>query len=97
VVVQRAGSVYSLSFRLFDGSVIPARDPSQGLLAYVFFLALVHRSDGPAVLLVEEPENGLHPLRIAEVLSLLRRFTAQGIPVLVTTHSPELLSACTPA
>src|SRR5437868_4132862 len=56
LVGEDTGDGYPLSFRLYDGTVIPAREISQGLLIYFAFLTLVHRDDAPAVLLIEEPE-----------------------------------------
>ncbi|WP_461027402.1 AAA family ATPase [Streptomyces sparsus] len=45
-------------------------------------------------LVVEELENGLHPSQASEVLRLVRQASAgNGTQVLITTHSPALLSA----
>jgi hypothetical protein len=96
VVGEDLGSGYPLSFRLYNDAVIPASEMSQGLLAYLGFLALIHRDDAPSVLLIEEPENGLHPLRMFEVVGLLRTLTARGVQIVMATHSPDLLNACKP-
>jgi AAA domain, putative AbiEii toxin, Type IV TA system/AAA ATPase domain len=96
VVGEGTDSGYPLSFRLYEGTVIPASDVSQGLLLYFAFLTIVHRDDAPAVLLVEEPENGVHPLRLVEVVNLLRALTERGVQIVMTTHSPDLLNACKP-
>jgi energy-coupling factor transporter ATP-binding protein EcfA2 len=96
IVGEDQGAGYSLSFRLCDDSVIPASEVSQGLLVYFAFLAIVHRDDAPEVLLVEEPENGVHPLRLHEIVTLLRTLTERGVQIVLTTHSPDLLSACKP-
>jgi energy-coupling factor transporter ATP-binding protein EcfA2 len=97
VVVRDSGSsTYELSFLLFDGTIIPASDLSQGLLLYVAFLSLVHRDPMPAALLIEEPETGLHPMRLFEVVDMLRALSKRGVQVILTTHSPDLLSACSP-
>ncbi len=48
------------------------------------------------MLLVEEPENGLHPLRVYEIVQLLRSLAERGVQILMTTHSPDLLNACKP-
>ncbi len=95
-VVNEEGNGYSLAFRLYDGKVVQAREISQGLLMYFAFLALIHRDDAPSTLLIEEPENGLHPLRLHELVGLLRSLTERGIQIIMTTHSPDLLSACKP-
>ena len=97
VINDNGQGSYSLSFRLYDGTVIPGEDLSAGLLMYLGFLTILHRGDAPGVLLVEEPENGLHPLRLHEVVGVLRKLTERGVQVICTTHSPDLLSACDPA
>jgi len=96
LVGEDTGDGYPLSFRLHDGTVIPAQESSQGLLIYLAVLALIHRDDDPSVLLIEEPENGLHPLRLFEVVGLLRTLTERGVQIFLTTHSPDLLNACAP-
>ncbi|MFJ9809424.1 AAA family ATPase [Streptomyces sp. NPDC101158] len=46
------------------------------------------------MMVVEELENGLHPTQASQVLRLVRDASAaNGTQVLVTTHSPALLSA----
>lgn len=94
IVVKEQGNDYALHYRLIDGSIIPAADASQGILVYTCFLAIVHRDDPPSVLLVEEPENGVHPLRLKEIVDLLRSLTTRGVQIFLTTHSPDLLSWC---
>jgi energy-coupling factor transporter ATP-binding protein EcfA2 len=96
VVGEDSGNGYPLSFRLYDGRIVPAIALSQGLLVYLAFLALVHRSDRPDVVLIEEPERSVHPLRQREIVQLLRRLNEQNVQVVMTTHSPDLLSACEP-
>ena len=96
VVGEDTGQGYPLHFRQFDGTLLPASEVSQGLLLYLGFLCLIHREDAPSILLLEEPENGLHPLRLQEVAKLLRGLTANGVQIVMTTHSPDLLNACTP-
>jgi predicted ATPase len=96
IVGEDTGQGYPLTFRLHDGKVIPAAEVSQGLLLYFAFLTIVHRDDAPAVLLIEEPENGVHPLRLYEVIRLLRTLTERGVQIILTTHSPDLLNACKP-
>ncbi|WP_180272169.1 AAA family ATPase [Actinomyces ruminis] len=50
---------------------------------------------GPSLVAIEEPENGLHPAKIADILELLYSMNTarDGHPgqVLVNTHSPYLV------
>ena len=87
---------YPLAFRMHDGAVLPARDIAEGLLVFFALLCVVHRDDPPAVLLVEHPENGVHPQRVHQVVNLLRGLADQGVQVVLTTCSPGVLDACRP-
>jgi predicted ATPase len=43
------------------------------------------------LVLIEEPENGLHPARIAEVLTVLRE-VSKTTQVVLATHSPLVVN-----
>lgn len=76
---------------LHDGKLISAEAMSEGMLYFLAFSALRHLNPRGA-LLIEEPENGLHPARIAEVVSLLRA-VSKTTQVIVATHSPLVINA----
>ncbi len=79
---------------LKDGKRVPAPWMSEGLLYYLAFAAIPYL--GPAaVILVEEPENGLHPARIAEVVRILRE-VSKTTQVLLATHSPLVINEMKP-
>jgi predicted ATPase len=84
-----------LGLRLQDGTEIRAEQMSEGLLYYLAFAAIDEVSDA-RLLLVEEPENGLHPARIAEVVGLLRSISERGTQVIMATHSPLVVNALRP-
>jgi ABC-type multidrug transport system ATPase subunit len=48
----------------------------------------------PRALFLDEPTSGLDPAAATELLSLLRRVAAEGVPVLLTTHNPADVSRC---
>ena len=48
-----------------------------------------------ALLLIEEPENGLHPARIAEVMRVLRAIS-ERTQVILATHSPLVINELLP-
>lgn len=83
-----------LQAQMRSGEWISARFLSEGLLYYLAFAALQHIAR-PAVLLIEEPENGLHPARIAEVMRVLRE-TSKETQVLIATHSPLIVNELKP-
>lgn len=76
--------------QLRDGKRVAAEAMSEGMLYFLAFLASAHADRAP-VLLVEEPENGLHPSRIAEVMGLLREMS-KSMQVLIATHSPLVIN-----
>ncbi|MBN2497526.1 MAG: AAA family ATPase [Deltaproteobacteria bacterium] len=83
-----------LGIELLDGTLVPSDRMSEGMLFWLGFAAI--RALGPpSLLLVEEPENGLHPARIAEVVRVLRD-VSQSSQVLIATHSPLVVNELEP-
>lgn len=69
---------------------------SVGLRLLLFFLVLSYHPTPPKTIVIEEPENGLHPKRLSDVMRLLREITEgkhgnNTAQVILTTHSPYLL------
>lgn len=89
-----APGIKELEIGLTSGEKVPARHLSEGLLYYLLFACLKYL-DPAAILLVEEPENGLHPARIAEVMKVLREIS-KTTQVLVATHSPLVINEMQP-
>lgn len=79
-----------------DGVEVPASLASGGTLVTLAFLTIAELGGG--LLLIEEPENGLHPGRLKEVVEMLRRVceSRPGTQVILTTHSPFLLDYVEP-
>lgn len=66
-----------------------AEDLSEGILYFLALLAIIHQPDPPKLLLLEEPEKGIHPRRIREVLDLIFELAEEkDVQVIMTTHSP---------
>ena len=85
-------STVILEAELNNGTRVEAKRFSEGLLYFLAFAALRYM-DPVRLLLVEEPENGLHPARIAEVIKILRNLTEeQGTQVIMATHSPLVVN-----
>lgn len=87
-----------IHFKLANGKTIRAADVSDGTLIILGYLTLLHLPNPPRVMLIEEPENGIHPQRIKEIINLLRKLI-QNHPetqILMTTHSPYLLDEFRP-
>lgn len=80
----------SLGVELSDGTAVSAEFMSEGLLYYLAYAALGHLEQ-TAMLLIEEPENGLHPARIADVMRSLRE-VSRRTQVIIATHSPLVIN-----
>lgn len=94
--VPQLGQHRVFEFEMVGGRRLAPEEVSEGLLYYLAFEALQYL-DPVAVLCLEEPENGLHPQRIKEVLGILRHISEQGTQVLLATHSPLVLNELGPA
>ena len=73
-----------------------ARHASDGEALFLGLLALA-RPQPPNLLLIEEPENGIYPKRLGEVIELLKQMVhrTEGVPfpqIILSTHSPYVLS-----
>lgn len=78
--------------------LVPASQISDGSLIILAFLTVANLPKPPSFILVEEPENGIHPKRLKQVLELLRGLTEREEPiqVIITTHSPYVLDFLKP-
>jgi predicted ATPase len=87
-------SMKALGVVLKDGTRVHANELSEGLLYWLAF-AVLPQVDPTAFLLVEEPENGLHPSRISEVVTVLRE-VSRTMQVIIATHSPLVINELQP-
>ncbi len=65
---------------------------SAGTLLALGLLTAVYQRSIPALLTIEEPEEGIHPGAISVILDVLR-FASERAQLIVTTHSPDILDA----
>jgi predicted ATPase len=75
--------------------VFNSQQMSDGVLRLLAITSLLYCDDIPPVVTLEEPENGIHPQLIREVIQVLRELTLRKPPhrcqVFFTTHSPYVL------
>ncbi|MFV0443703.1 MAG: AAA family ATPase [Planctomycetaceae bacterium] len=87
-------------FFQFSGSaeIVPASQVSDGLLLVLAYLTILYLPEPPRVLLIEEPENGIHPARLEQVLGILRDLVREQsrTQVVLTTHSPYVVDQFRP-
>lgn len=81
-----------------SGELVSAAQVSDGVLLVLAYLTLLYLPKPPRVLLVEEPENGIHPKRLQDVLKILRELVAEQshTQVILTTHSPYVVDLFEP-
>jgi predicted ATPase len=74
----------------------PADHASDGFLRMLAVLSFKYSPDPPRIITLEEPENGIHPHLISQVISHLRSLAERKEPgkmqVFMTSHSPYVLS-----
>jgi len=74
---------------------------SDGSMLMLAFLLLAYMSPAPDAIAIEEPERGLHPYLMSELVNALRRLAngqlgPKPVQVLLATHSAELLEFVEP-
>ena len=84
-------------FETRTGQKVRAQQASDGAILFLGILALAHLPDPPNLLLIEEPENGIYPKRLGEVITMLKELVnrTDGVrfpQIIMTTHSPYVLS-----
>jgi len=77
---------------------LPASQAAEGMLYILGYLALMYLPTPPRVLLIEEPENGIHPHRVGDIVRILRGLVARhpDTQIVLTSHSPYLVDAFQP-
>ena len=90
-----AKSRKEITFGMPGNRVVPASHASSGLLLAAAYIALRHT--GYRRFLIDEPENGVHPRALLQIIDVLRELAKDGRQVVMTTHSPVLLSYIDPA
>jgi len=91
----------AIYFKTREGGFVRASQASDGAMLFLGFLSLFHTPRPPKLLLIEEPENGIYPKRLAEVIGILKYVTGSTphpmIPqIILTTHSPYILTDFSP-
>jgi predicted ATPase len=79
------------------GHRISARSVSDGTLRFLGLVTALLTAKPRSVIVLEEPDVGLHPARIHLLARLLEQATSRGgVQVIATTHSPTLLAHLSP-
>ncbi|MCY7352978.1 MAG: AAA family ATPase, partial [Cytophagaceae bacterium] len=66
----------------------------EGTLCFLALLCIIHQPSPPKLLLIEEPERGIHPRRIREVMNFIFRLAEEkdDVQIILTTHNEHVLN-----
>ncbi len=96
-VPEAKGDIMRLGFRPVQGEDIPCQSVSDGVMLSLAFMAVCHAKQSPDILLIEEPENGVHHASLKDIVETLKQLSKEkGVQVIMTTHSPYLLDHVDP-
>jgi len=93
IKVERDGVLYK-KIGLIDKrkKIFWAEELSEGTLYFLALLSIIHQPNPPKLLLLEEPEKGIHPRRIHEVMEYIFRLADEKkIQIVLTTHNTQLV------
>jgi len=80
--------------KLFDKNDLGfwADEVSEGTLYFLALLCIIFQPNPPNILMLEEPEKGIHPRRIHEVMEYIFQLAeSKGIQVIMTSHSTQVV------
>lgn len=98
IAIRYMGYENGIHLRFMDGAEVPAQEASEGTLLALGLITLLHTSQRPTLLLIDDLERGLHPKAQLELLAVLRAIQAQdpSLQIVATTHSPYVVDAMEP-
>lgn len=73
---------------------------SDGSILVLAYMLLGYQQPAPDVIVIEEPERGLHPHLLGEIVATLRDLTRRedhAVQIILATHSAELLAHVEPS
>lgn len=89
-VVEKADDRHAyLMIRFHNDVEVPSWSVSEGTLRMLALTLIAYLPEAPRIYLLEEPENGIHPLAVETVYQSLS--SVYDAHVFVATHSPTLL------
>ena len=95
VIQNPTVSTVALSIVLTNGTPVGPDAMSEGMLYYLTLSGVAASLQDNAILIIEEPENGLHPARIKEVMQIFKSISERH-QVLIATHSPLVINELKP-
>ncbi|EDN71469.1 conserved hypothetical protein [Beggiatoa sp. PS] len=89
---ETAGQTVSL--KIYTGEFhIPLLHVSNGFLVFLLHLTAICSASENSIVSIDEPENGLHPYGIKQLISACQEWSAiKNVTILLATHSPVMLN-----
>lgn len=76
----------------YSENIYGPNDLSDGTLRFIALTTLFLQPRPPRVIIIDEPELGLHPLAISKLAGLIKSVTRRGTQVIIATQSADLIS-----
>ncbi len=89
----------NLTFQVEESGITGKFEPdsvSDGTVRLLALIAITLDTAPGDLIAIEEPENGLHPHLIPEIVEHFRYCTSEGAQVFATTHNPDFLDEVSP-
>ena len=97
LTLPNKGQDLSIAFETVHGEKLGCESVSDGVMLSLAFMAIAHQPNPPRVLLIEEPETGVHHTSLKDTVDTLKHLSKdKGVQVILTTHSPYLLDEVEP-
>ena len=76
----------------FSEVIYGPNDLSDGTIRFIALTVLFMQPDLPKVIVIDEPELGLHPVAIEKLAGLIKMAANRGTQVIAATQNAELIS-----
>lgn len=76
----------------FSGVILGANDLSDGTLRFMALSVLFLQPVLPSIIIIDEPELGLHPTAITKLAGMIRSAAERDCQVIIATQSTDLIS-----
>lgn len=80
----------------YASTIYGATDFSDGTMRFIALAALFLQPNPPSVIIIDEPELGLHPFAIDKLSGLIQSVANRKIQTIISTQSVELVNCFTP-
>lgn len=80
----------------YSATIYGPSDLSDGTIRFIAMATLFMQPRLPRVIIIDEPELGLHPIALQKLASLIKTATRRGTQVIAATQSAELISQFDP-